>query len=48
MLHMLMEDGTYDDAWPWCTQLDEELVDWSQGIFRYRGQELSLRSRAPT
>ena len=43
MLHILVEDGTYDDAWPCGTELDEELFDWSRGIFRYRGQQLSLR-----
>jgi len=35
---MLMEDGTYDDAWLWGTPLDEELLDWSQGIFGTRAE----------
>jgi len=43
VLHMLMEDGTYDDAWLWGTPLDEELLDWSQGIFRHQGRALPLR-----
>jgi hypothetical protein len=43
VLRMLMEDGTYDDAWLCGTELDEELAEWSRGIFRYRDQQLSLR-----
>ena len=43
VLHIVMDDGTYDEAWLWGDSLEDELHEWSSGTFVYQGNEFALQ-----